>query len=124
MPRKRIPLKKAEIEGKIAKTSTRFKGRKTPKSLPLGDPFPNMTDAEKEAWFLFTKECPWLRSCHRAVLQLGCILRARFNNGEFSVSLINSYSAVLSKLGASPSDDTRINYAEDEEDDETERFFH
>src|SRR5690606_24906747 len=125
MARPRLPAKKAEISGAALINAGRFKDRRAPKrTRPLGEPYAFMTEAQKEAWELFRSEIPWLNSSHRALLHLACVLRARLSeNPDMGVNGLQTYSAILSKLGATPVDETKVSLPDDEEEDPADRFF-
>lgn len=125
MARPRLPAKKAEVSGAALINAGRFKDRVAPKGTrPLGEPYARMTDIQQEAWEEFRSELPWLNSSHRALLQVACVLRARLNdNPEMGVNAIATYSAVLSKLAATPVDQSKVSVPDGEEEDPTAKFF-
>jgi hypothetical protein len=124
MARGRLPAEKAAASGAAIKNPQRFQDRKAPKrTRPVGEPYANMTDDQKAAWEEFRYELPWLNSGHRALLRLVCILTARMNDPEFGVSAMHALSSALSKLGATPVDETKVNHGGDEEEDSTNKFF-
>ena len=125
MPKPRLPAAKAEVSGAILKDAGRFKDRKAPKGTrPLGKPYKAMSEAEQNAWHEFAAELPWLNSSHRALLQLACRLRARLNDDpDMGVNAMQAYSAILSKLAATPVDETRISPATEKDNDPTDKFF-
>jgi hypothetical protein len=83
-----------------------------------------MSDAEQSAWFEFAAELPWLNSSHRALLQLACRLRARLNSDpDMGVNAMQAYSAILSKLAATPIDETKIGYGDQAEQDPADAWF-
>lgn len=125
MANPRLPAKVAEVTGAAKRSPYRHKDRKAPKrTRALGEPYQSMTDAEQVAWHEFAAELPWLNSSHRALLQLACRLRARLTNDEdMGVNAMQAYSAVLSKLAATPVDETKVVHGDDEEEDPSDRFF-
>ena len=124
MAKPRLPAAKAEASGAAIKNPQRFDGRTAPKrTRPIGEPYANMTDEQKAAWEEFRYELPWLNSGHRALLRLACILTARMNDPEFGVSAMHALSSALSKLGATPVDETKVNHGGDEEEDPADKFF-
>src|SRR5690606_483696 len=125
MARPRLPQSKAEVSGAVLKNAGRFKGRKAPKrTRPLGEPYVKMTDAEKAAWAELAGDMPGLHSAHRTLLQMACRIKARLDQGEeVGISAMNLLSALLSKLGATPVDETKVTHDEGEEADEADRFF-
>jgi hypothetical protein len=58
------------------------------------------------------------------LLQMTCRIKARLDQGEeVGVSAMNLLSTLLSKLGATPVDETKVTHDEGEEADEADRFF-
>lgn len=125
MGRPRLPQSKAEVSGAVLKDAGRFKDRKAPKGTrPLGEPYKNMTEPQREAWAEFQAELPWLNSSHRAILQIASVLRARLNTDpDMGVNAITTYSAVLSKLAATPVDETKVSVPDGEEEDPADQYF-
>lgn len=124
MANPRLPALKAAVTGAADKNPQRHRNRKAPKGTrPLGEPFARMTEGQRQAWEAFRAELPWLNSSHRALLQVACVLRDRVDTDpEVGVSAIQAYSAILSKLAATPVDETKVMLGDDEEDEE-EGFF-
>jgi hypothetical protein len=124
MARPRLPQEKAEVSGATVVNPERFKGRKTPPGKrPLGEPYLKMTDAQKEAWAEYAAEMPWLHSAHRTLLRLACIWTARMDDADFGVSATQALSSILSKLGATPVDETKVSHDGDGEEDPADKFF-
>lgn len=124
MARPRVPQAKAEVAGSALIHPGRFKDRKAPKrTRPIGEPYVNMTDEQKDAWRELVGDIPWLHSAHRTLLQMVCQVKARLNAGEeVGVSALSLLSTLLSKLGATPVDETKVTHGDDGEDPE-ESFF-
>lgn len=120
-----MPAAKAEATGAAVMNAGRFKDRKAPKGArPLGSPYKAMSEAEQLAWQEFAEELPWLNSSHRALLQLACRLRARLNTDpDMGVNAMQAYSAILSKLAATPVDETKVNHGDEGESDPADIFF-
>ena len=124
MARPRTPQAKAEVSGATMVNAGRFKDRKTSKrTRPLGEPYLKMTDEQQDAWREFAEELPWLNSAHRPLLRLACILRVRMDDADVGVNQIQTYSAILSKLGATPVDETKVSHGEDHDEDPADAFF-
>ncbi|MFN9476370.1 hypothetical protein [Acidovorax sp.] len=124
MPRARTPKAKAEVSGAAQHDPQRFNSRKGPKRIrPVGEPYATMTDAEKLAWAEFQRELPWLTASHRILLRMACVLSARMESGEMGVEAMKALSSLLSKLGATPVDETKVNHGSDEEEDPADKFF-
>jgi hypothetical protein len=124
MARPRLPQDKAEVSGATAVNPERFKDRKTPPNKrALGEPYAKMTDAQKEAWAEYKSEMPWLHSAHRPLLRLACIWTAKMDDADFGVSATQALSSILSKLGATPVDETKVSHDGDGEEDPADKFF-
>lgn len=124
MARTRLPQSKAEASGATIKNPGRFKDRKVPKARALGIAYSNMTDDEKSVWDEMAGDMPWLNAGHRVLVRLACHHTARLNGGgDFGVSATQVLSSILSKLGATPVDETKVNHGDDGEEDPTDRFF-
>lgn len=123
MPKPRLPAKKAEVSGAAVINAGRFKDRKTPKARPLGQPYAKMNEAQSEAWAEFADELPWLTAAHRPLLRIACILRVAMDEPDVGVNKIQTYSAILSKLGATPVDETKVQHGDGDEEDPADQFF-
>jgi hypothetical protein len=125
MPKPRLPAAKAAVSGAVLHDAGRYADRKAPKGTrPLGEPYKAMTDAERDAWHEFASELPWLNCSHRALLHLACRLRARLNTDpEMGVNAMQAYSAILSKLAATPVDETKVSMPDGDESDPADTYF-
>lgn len=124
MPRQRLPAAKAAAAGAEIKNPSRFKDRKAPKSTrPVGKPYAGMTAIELRYWREFVAELPWLHSGHRVLLRMACRLAAGLDGDDFGVSKAQALSSILSKLGATPVDETKVASGGGEEEDPAEGFF-
>ena len=124
MANPRLPAMKADVSGAAMKNPQRHKARKAPKGTrPLGQPYARMSENQCAAWEEFRDELPWLNSSHRTLLRLACILTCRLDEADVGVNQIQTLSAILSKLGATPVDETKIVVADDSEEDPADAFF-
>jgi hypothetical protein len=124
MARPRLPQSKAEVSGATAKNPGRFADRKAVRRVrPLGEPYAPMTEIERKYWAEFAQELPWLHSGHRVLLRLACHFSARMDAGEIGISAAHALSQLLSKLGATPVDETKVNHADGDDEDAADRFF-
>lgn len=125
MARPRLPQSKAEASGAVMKNAGRFKDRKAPRrKRPIGQPYANMTDSQKAAWEEMVGDMPWLHSAHRTILQMAVQVKARLNDGEeVGVSAMTLLSQLLSKLGATPADETKVIHGDDGDEDPADSFF-
>lgn len=125
MARPRLPAAKAETAGAAIKNPGRFKDRKAPtKTRAIGSPYKGMTPEQVEVWAECAQNMPWLHAGHRLLLRQVCILSARMaTDPDMGVSALQALGAALSKLGATPTDETKVNHAEEGEEDPAEQFF-
>lgn len=125
MPRPRLPQQKAEVSGAVGKNAGRFKDRAVSgKTRPVGQPYATMNDYQRLAWDQLTSEAPWLNSSHRQMLRLACIVIALIEEGieEIGVKHITTLRSVLSSLGMTPIDETKVGHKEEEEKDEFDKM--
>lgn len=124
MARPRLPATKAKASGAALKNPGRFKDRKAPRNArPLGEPYAKMLVREKAAWKELTDEMPWLNAAHRPLVRMACIWIARMDTKDFGVSATQALSSILSKLGATPVDETKVAHGGDSEEDAEDGFF-
>lgn len=124
MARSRTPAAKAEAAGRTLVNPGRFKDRKGPKNTrPVGRPYAGMKPGEIKYWNELVAELPWLHSGHRVLLRMACQLAARMDGKDFGVSAAQALSSILSKLGATPVDETKVVHGGGEDEDPGEGFF-
>jgi hypothetical protein len=115
MPRPRTPVAKAKVTGAALLHPGRHNRRKQPKaSLPLGDPSPFLKEGAIPAWEGFRRELPWLTEAHRTLVEVASNLRGRMIDGEdVGVNALSLLQVVLGKLGATPTDESKVNFGDD-----------
>jgi hypothetical protein len=120
----RLPKRKAEVSGAALHNPARYRGRSASTlTRPIGDPYPRMTGDQKACWDEFRAALPWLNGSHRTLLRLACMLSVRMDDPEIGVNATAALSSILSKLGATPIDETRVSLGHDQKDDPDDRFF-
>lgn len=120
----RTPLKKLKLMGSTITNPARFKDRREPASVPLGEPSPYLTDMQQAAWRSFQAEIPWLAESDRALLELACQVRARMLEGELlTVNYLTVLRQCLSAMGATPADRSRVAIAGDQPEDPLADYF-
>jgi alkylhydroperoxidase/carboxymuconolactone decarboxylase family protein YurZ len=124
MARPRLPQAKAEVAGAAITHPGRFKDRKAAKrTRALGEPYARMPLAQQECWREIAEEMPWLNSSHRRLVRLASIISARLDDEDVGINQLQTLSAILSKLGATPVDETKVNHGDEEDDDPADAFF-
>jgi hypothetical protein len=123
MPRPRLPAAKAAVTGAALRHPERHRNRKEPASTSLGKPSIHLDDFGKRAFEAFKRELPWLTEGDRALVEVAASLRGRLieDAAGVGVSALQALSAVLSKLGATPTDRSKVSAPADEE--EPDEFF-
>lgn len=126
MARARLPASKAKAAGADVKNPGRFRDRKAPKGAkPLGEPYAKMNVGERKAWAELKAEMPWLHASHRPLVRLACYWMAKLDGRkDFGVSATQALSSILSKLGATPVDETKVAHGGDVETDPADKYFH
>lgn len=115
---------KAAVSGAALKDPGRHKDRKAPKKTPVGAPYKGMTKPQIAVWNESVKNMPWLNSGHRLLLRQVCILAARMDtDADMGVAALQALGAALSKLGATPVDETKVAHGGGEDSDPDEGFF-
>lgn len=119
MPHPRTPAAKAKATGADVQHPGRHADRKDPGGLPLGEASDFLTDSAKSAWEGFKRELPWLLESDRAVMEVCAQVRGLLMDCEdVGVTKLSMYQSMLSKLGATPADRTRVSAPEQEDEDE------
>ncbi len=119
MPAPRTPAAKADITGAADKNPQRHRDRAEPKGSQLGEPSACLDDYGQQAWEGFKRELPWLMESDRALVEVASSVRGRLLAGEdVGVTALSMLQSILSKMGGSPADRTRVSAPEEEERDE------
>jgi hypothetical protein len=122
MPAHRLPAVKAKITGAAARSPGRHAGRADPKVKPIGAAPAHLSPHGKTAWALFVCELPWLVASDAAMLEVASMVRGEMLAGDLpGVTKLSMYQSVLGKLGASPTDRTKVTMPDD--DEKEDEFF-
>lgn len=122
MANPRTPVAKARLTGAAAKNPGRHKNRKDPKSTPLGKPSGFLDENGQRAWEGYRKELPWLMESDRSLVEIASSVRGRLLGGEdVGVTALGMLQSILSKMGGSPADRSKVALPDDEK--EEDEFF-
>lgn len=114
---------KAAAIGAEIKNPARFAGRKEPKVDAIGGAPAHLPLFAKRAWARFKTELPWLTAADAALLEIASVVRGEMLAGEIpGVTKLSMYQSVLSKLGATPTDRSKVAMPDDDKDEEDEFF--
>lgn len=120
----RAPLAKLKASGTLDKNPSKYRDRKEPQSRPIGKPSRCLKKREVEAWHAFMHEAPWLREGDRRLLEMACVLTARFWSGKATNDDMRFLTTLLSKMGMTPTDRSRVLIADSgKSQDAGESFF-
>lgn len=123
MPAARLPVAKARAIGAHVKDPGRHKGRANPVVALIGAAPAHLTETQKRMWAQFVNELPWLAAPDAALLEVAVRVRASLADGEdVGVTKLSMYQSVLSKLGATPTDRSKV-MAPDGGEQESDEFF-
>lgn len=116
----RLPPAVARLTGAASKNPARHAGRNDPTSPFLGEPSRYLNAQQKRAWRMFKDELPWLVEADRALVDAAAIQRAKLIEMKgLGINDLQVYSAILSKLAATPVDRSRApSFPSDGERDE------
>ncbi|SLJ92881.1 hypothetical protein SAMN06295987_1026 [Novosphingobium mathurense] len=116
----RLPPQVAKVTGATSKNPGRHAGRNDPTSPLLGEPSRYLNAKQRRAWRMFKDELPWLVESDRPLVDLAAIQRAKLIEFQgLTINEVQVYSAILSKLAATPVDRSRApSFLDDEEPDE------
>lgn len=115
MPRARTPAAKAKVTGAAALHPGRHKARSDPKSTPLGDPSTFLDEFGKRAWEGYRRELPWLMEADRSLVEIASSVRGRLlRGGDVGVTALSMLQSILSKMGGSPADRSKVTTGDDE----------
>lgn len=83
-----------------------------------------MTKQQVAVWKEQVENMPWLHAGHRLLLRQVCILAARMETDpEMGVSAMQALGSLLSKLGATPVDETKVNHGQGDDEDPDDKHF-
>lgn len=125
MPNPRTPAAKARVSGAAVAQPGRHKKRSEPKVSGLGPPSPFLDAFGVKAWEGFRRELPWLAESDRALVEIASSVRGRLLAGEdVGITALSMLQSILSKMGASPADRTKVSVSDEDEGDPTDAYFH
>ncbi len=123
MANPRLPVAKAKATGAEIKNPGRHKHRANPVTAPLGKPSDFLPEAGKRAWEGFKRELPWLMESDRSMVEVAAKVRGELmTDPDVSVTKLSMLQAILSKLGADPTNRSKVLTGGDDEK-EADEFF-
>lgn len=117
-------MRKAIVSGAALKHPERYRDRTAPVGmLPIGGPYEAMTEPQRAIWAECKANMPWLHAGHRLLLRVVCVLAVKSTEPDAKAATLGALSTALSKLGATPSDESKINHAPADDDAPEEHYF-
>ena len=122
--RPRLPQEVAKITGAVAKNAGRFAGRAAPQVKSLGPAPRSYSDDQREAWDEFNESFPWLGRSDRELVRLAVVLKSQIeaNPAEATAAQIGQMRLLLSSMGGTPVDRTKVSGPDDEDEDPADEF--
>lgn len=115
MANPRTPVAKAKATGAAIKNPSRHAARSDPKSTPLGKPSTFLDKHGQQAWEGYRQELPWLMEADRSLVEIAASVRGRLLSGEdVGVTALSMLQSILSKMGGSPADRSKVTVPDDE----------
>lgn len=126
MARPRTPAAVVKASAAAVKNPQRHRDRRQPKGIPELGAAPTWFDQyQRRAWANFKKELPWLKESHRALLEIAAMLRGKIleARGPIALQAMQELRRILGALGASPADETKVQWGDGGDEDPDEEFF-
>lgn len=121
--RPRLPQEVASITGAVAKNAGRFKDRANPKVRSLGPAPKKYCEARAEIWDEFNEDFPWLGRSDRRLVGLAVELQYQIDTEpEVPVAVYAQMRLLLSSMGGTPVDRSKISAPEEETKDPADEF--
>ena len=122
MANPRTPVAKAKVTGADRLHPGRHKARSDPKTTPLGEASIFLDTFGVQAWEGYRRELPWLMESDRSLVEIAASVRGRLIGGQdVGVTALSMLQSILSKMGGSPADRSKVNAPDDEP--ERDEFF-
>lgn len=122
MARPRLPDQVAKVTGADKRSPGRFADRASPKVKSLGPAPKRFDDEQREIWDEFNADFPWLGRSDRALVGIAVELQSAINAGEAPVAVYAQLRLVLSAMGGTPVDRSKVAAPEEDETDPADEF--
>jgi hypothetical protein len=120
--RPRLASEIASVTGADKRSPGRFAGRSKPKVLSLGPAPKKYDDAQKEMWDEFNGDFPWLGRSDRRLVGLAVELQAAIDGGAASVAVYAQMRLLLSSMGGTPVDRSKVAAPDEKDEDPADEF--
>lgn len=122
--RPRLPQEVAQITGSAARSAGRFAGRSSPKVRSLGPAPKRFSPEQAEIWDEFNDDFPWLGRSDRNLVGLAVLLQMQINlaGTEATAAMFGQMRLMLSSMGGTPVDRSKVGKPDDEDEDPAAEF--
>jgi len=123
MARPRLPVEVASITGAEGKNPKRHRGRSAPPVRSLGLPPKRFDEDQQEIWNEFNDDFPWLGRSDRRVVGLAVMLQHMIDTDpDCPVAVFAQMRMLLSAMGGTPVDRSKVQTPEEESEDPAAEF--
>lgn len=122
--RPRLAAGVASVTGADKRSPGRFADRAKPKVLSLGLAPKTFTAEEIEIWKEFNADFPWLGRSDRAIVKLAVLLQCQIDKMgmQTPAGMIAQMRLLLSSMGGTPVDRSKVASPDEEETDPADEF--
>lgn len=110
MPRAKLPPELARITGAASDNPARYADQHPNDSPKLGSSPGYFSEDEHVMWAQFKHEVPWLKECHRALMELACPLRVSVRRGLANANQQRLLLTILREVGATPATEGKVDH--------------
>lgn len=123
--RPRLPNEVAKVTGASVKNAGRFKDRAAPKVKSLGSAPTRFSEAQREMWEEFNADFPWLGRPDRGIVSLAVLLQSQIEaaGDQATPPMIAQMRLLLSSMGGTPVDRSKVKAPDDDDEDPADKFF-
>jgi len=123
MARPRLPVAVATVTGADKRSPGRFAARSALSVKSLGPAPKRFTPEQIEIWNEFNEDFPWLGRSDRRVVGLAVMLQNQIDTEkEVPVAVFAQMRMLLSAMGGTPVDRSKVQAPEDNESDPADEF--
>jgi hypothetical protein len=123
MARPRLPAEVATVTGADKRSPGRFEGRSAPVVKSLGPAPKRFLPEQIVIWEAFNEDFPWLGRSDRRVVELAVRLQHMIETlEECPVAVFAQMRMVLSSMGGTPVDRSKVSAPEDDKKDPADEF--
>ena len=121
--RPRLPQEVAKITGAATVNAGRYKNRSTPKVRSLGPPPKRYCEDKAAIWNEFNDDFPWLGRSDRRLVGLAVDMQHQIETqDDLPVAVYAQMRLLLSSMGGTPVDRSKVMMREEESADPADEF--